>query len=74
MQKILVSSLAPGFYLYGNKGNVWKNTAHIYRSGVGNLCGTPALATNYARLDGLKEIGCPKCIEAYNKLKADGKI
>ena len=49
--------------IYGNKGNVWTNTAHIYQSGKGNLCGTPALATNWARLEGITEVGCPECLK-----------
>jgi len=53
--------------IYGNKGNVWNNTAHIYKSGVGNLCGTPALATNHARLENVEEVGCEKCIQIYSE-------
>jgi hypothetical protein len=49
--------------IYGNKGNVWTNTAHIYQSGKGNLCGTPALATNWARIEGITEVGCPECLK-----------
>lgn len=66
---IKVSSLGPEFSLYGNKGAVWTNKAHIHQSGSGLLCGIPALATNWARIAGVEEIGCEKCIEAYNKLK-----
>ena len=61
--------LKSGYSIYGNKGNVWNNTAHIYKSGTGNLCGTPALASNWARIEELEHIGCPKCIEAYNNQK-----
>jgi hypothetical protein len=53
--------------IYGNKGNVWSNTAHIYKSGTGNLCGTPALATNHARLENVEEVGCEKCIQIYSE-------
>lgn len=35
------ADLKPGYMIFGNKGNVWSNTAHIYKSGTGNLCGTP---------------------------------
>ena len=35
--------LKPNYSIFGGKGNVWSNTAHIYQSGNGNLCGTPAL-------------------------------
>jgi len=55
--------------IYGNKGNVWSDTAHIYKSGEGNLCGTPALATNWAMIMGVENAGCPKCIETINKNK-----
>jgi hypothetical protein len=60
-----VSSLKPGHTIYGNKGNVWSGTAHIYKSGTGNLCGTPALATNWAAIEGVQEIGCKGCLEKY---------
>jgi hypothetical protein len=59
----------PGYMIFGNKGNVWSNTAHIYKSGTGNLCGTPALSTNHARLEGVEVAGCPKCNEIYNTSK-----
>lgn len=62
---IAVADLKEGHSIYGNKGNVWSNTAHIYKSGVGNLCGTPALSTNWARLEELTHVGCPKCISVY---------
>jgi hypothetical protein len=55
--------------IYGNKGNVWTNTAHIYQSGKGNLCGTPALATNWARLEGVTEVGCPECLRRLEEEK-----
>jgi hypothetical protein len=55
--------------IFGNKGNVWGNTCHIYQSGVGNLCGTPALSTNWARIEEVQEIGCPKCLEVFNQSK-----
>ena len=61
-----VSELKPNYIIYGNRGNVWNNTAHIYKSGVGNMCGTPALATNWAQIENIQTIGCPECIEKYN--------
>lgn len=64
---IKVNELKPGYSLFGNKGNVWGNTAHIYKNGEGNLCGTPALSTNWARINGLEEIGCLECIEKYQQ-------
>ena len=46
-------------------GDVWSNTAHIYKSTVGVLCGKPALATNHVRLNEIEEIGCQVCIKTY---------
>jgi hypothetical protein len=60
-----VSELKPGYSIFGNKGNVWSNTAHIYKSGEGNLCGTPALSNNWARIEKLEEIGCVECLKKY---------
>lgn len=60
-------NLKPGYYIFGNKGNVWNNTAHIYKSGKGNLCNTPALSSNWAAIEGLEHIGCPECLEVYKK-------
>ena len=60
-----VNELKPGYSIYGNKGTVWSNTAHIYKNGEGNLCGTPALASNWARIEEVKEIGCPECLKKY---------
>jgi hypothetical protein len=63
--RVNVSDLKPGHMIFGNKGNVWGDTAHIYKSGEGNLCGTPALSTNWARIEEVKTIGCPRCLELY---------
>lgn len=60
-----VTDLKPNFSIFGNKGNVWNNTAHIYKAGHGTLCGTPALSSNWARLSGLETIGCPQCLKLY---------
>jgi len=57
------TDLKQGYTIFGNKGNVWSNTAHIYKSGTGNLCGTPALSSNHASI--LNEAGCPKCNAIY---------
>ena len=64
--RVNVSDLKPGHMIFGNKGNVWNDTAHIYKSGEGNLCGTPALSTNWARIEEVKTIGCPRCLELYS--------
>ena len=61
-----VSELKSTFSVFGNKGNVWGNNAHIYQSGKGNLCGTPALSTNHAHIMGVEEANCEKCNEAYS--------
>ena len=57
--------LKSGYYIYGNKSNVWGNTSHIYKAGTGNLCGTPALASNWAQIQKVEHIGCPGCLEKY---------
>ena len=67
MTNISVNELKPGYSIFGNKGNVWSNSAHIYENGKGILCGTPALSTNWARIEEMPEIGCTKCIEKYNE-------
>ena len=64
-----VTELRQDQMIYGNKGNIWTNTSHIFQSGLGNLCGTPSLATNWARLEGVKEVGCPRCLEKFQELK-----
>ena len=64
--KVNVADLKPGYMVFGNKGNVWTDTAHIYKSGEGNLCGTPALSNNWARIEGVETIGCPGCLARYN--------
>jgi hypothetical protein len=67
VNRVNVSDLKPGHMIFGNKGNVWEDTAHIYKSGEGNLCGTPALSTNWARIEEVKTIGCPRCLARYSK-------
>ena len=66
LTRVNVADLKPGHMIFGNKGNVWNDTAHIYKSGEGNLCGTPALSSNWARIEGVETIGCPGCLEKYN--------
>jgi hypothetical protein len=63
--------LGRDFYLFGGKGDVWSKTAHIYHSGEGNLCGKPALSTNWVDREGVQDAGCPVCIEKYKKLKLE---
>jgi hypothetical protein len=62
MTKVNIKELGNEFSIFGNKGNVWSNTAHAYKSGVGNICGTPALSSNHARYAGIEEVGCPECL------------
>lgn len=63
-----VNELKPNYSIFGNKGNVWNNTAHIYKSGEGNLCGTPALSTNWAMIGNVETIGCVECLKKYNEI------
>ena len=67
MKKVSIKELGKEFSIFGNKGNVWSNTAHVYLSGKGNLCGTPALSSNHARYAGIEEVGCPECLKALGK-------
>jgi hypothetical protein len=62
------SELKSIYYAFGNKGAVWTNTVHIAESGSPvTLCGTPMLSTNWASIEGIKEIGCPECLKKINK-------
>jgi hypothetical protein len=63
--KMKTSELKQNYSIFGNKGTVWSNTAHIYKSGQGLLCGTPALSTNWAAIEKLEEIGCKECLAKY---------
>ena len=69
-KKIKVTDLKSKYSIFGNKGNVWSNTAHIFKSGYGNLCNTPALSTNWAKIENLTHIGCSECLEEYNKINS----
>lgn len=60
-----VNELKSNYHVFGNKGNVWNNTAHIYKNGTGNLCGTPALSTNWAKVEKVETVGCPECLKKY---------
>jgi hypothetical protein len=64
-----VSELKEGYHMFGNKGTVWSNSAHIAKSGhYGNtMCGTPMLSTNWARIEKLEEVRCPDCLKIYNE-------
>ena len=67
MEKVNIKELGTGYMIFGNKGNVWNNTAHAYKSGTGNLCGTPALSSNHAKYEGIEEVGCPECLKLIKK-------
>ena len=60
------TELKSGYSIFGNKGNVWSNTAHIYHSKEGNLCGTQALSSNHAGYAG-SDAGCEKCCAIYKQ-------
>jgi hypothetical protein len=62
MKNVSIKDLGSEYSIFGNKGNVWSNTAHAYKSGTGNLCGTPALSSNHARYEGIEEVGCKECL------------
>lgn len=62
-----VSNLLPNYYLFGNKGNLHNNEAHIARDiAITTLCGTPMLSTNHCKINNVETIGCKKCIKVYN--------
>ena len=73
LKKINIRELSSEYFIYGNKGNVWSNTAHAYKTGFdsdsGNLCKTPALANNHARWNDIEEVGCIECLEIIYKNK-----
>jgi hypothetical protein len=62
MEKVNIKELGNGYMVFGNLGNVWSGTAHVYKSGVGNICGTPALSSNHAKYNNIEEVGCPECL------------
>ena len=63
---IPVKELRPGFYVFGNKGSLWSNKAHIARQGNSTtMCLTPMLGSNHCSMS--EEIGCEDCIREYQK-------
>ncbi len=67
-----VSDLKPAFYLFGNKGTVWSDNAHIAKGSESvTLCGTPMLSTNWASINNLEHANCTKCNEIYNIVNAE---
>src|SRR5437868_4763266 len=62
------NELQNGYAIFGNKGNVWNNNAHITDTTKTNgitLCGVPMLSTNWARIEEMEEINCVKCVQIY---------
>ena len=66
-----INQLSKNHYAFGGKGDVWSNTAHIYKSGTGNLCGTPALASNWAMIKGVEHVGCESCLTKYKDTESN---
>jgi hypothetical protein len=64
--RLKVRDLGPDYYAFGGHGDVWGDTAHIYKSGEGNLCGKPALSHNWVAVEQVEHIGCPTCLAKYN--------
>jgi hypothetical protein len=56
-----------GYYLFGGKGDVWSNTAHLSHGGMPTtLCGRPMLSTNWVRINGVQEVGCTECARLFD--------
>ena len=56
-----------GYYLFGGKGDVWSNTAHLSHGGMSTtLCGRPMLSTNWVRINEVNEVGCVECSRLFD--------
>lgn len=56
-----------GYYLFGGKGDVWSNTAHLSHGGMATtLCGRPMLSTNWVRINEVNEVGCDECSRLFH--------
>jgi hypothetical protein len=56
-----------GYYLFGGKGDVWSNTAHLSHGGMATtLCGRPMLSTNWVRINEVNEVGCDECSRLFD--------
>ena len=56
-----------GYYLFGGKGDVWSNTAHLSHGGMPTtLCGRPMLSTNWVRINEVLEVGCTECARLFD--------
>ena len=57
-----------GYYLFGGKGDVWSNTAHLSKGMMATtLCGRPMLSTNWVRIEAVNEVGCAECARLFNE-------
>ena len=55
------NNLKNGYFIFGNKGNVWSNNAHIFQSLSSlTLCGVPMLSSNWAKIEDVQEIDAVK--------------
>jgi hypothetical protein len=60
------NELKSNYYIFGNKGSVWSNACHISKSqSNATLCGSPMLSNNWAIIEKIEHIGCPKCLKMY---------
>ena len=56
-----------GYYLFGGKGDVWSNTAHLSHGGMSTtLCGRPMLSTNWVRINEVQVVGCSECSRLFD--------
>ena len=56
-----------GYYLFGGKGDVWSDTAHLSHGGMATtLCGRPMLSTNWVRINEVQEVGCAECSRLFD--------
>ncbi|MDO9253912.1 MAG: hypothetical protein Q7U54_00265 [Bacteroidales bacterium] len=56
-----------GYYLFGGKGDVWSDTAHLSHGGMATtLCGRPMLSTNWVRINEVNEVGCDECSRLFD--------
>lgn len=68
------TDLNPDFHMFGNKGTVWNNSAHIAKNNSAlTLCNTPMLSTNWAKIEKLGIIGCQECVQIYHLLGLHNK-
>jgi hypothetical protein len=56
-----------GYYLFGGKGDVWSNTAHLSKGLMATtLCGRPMLSTNWVRINEVNKVGCIECSRLFD--------